>query len=166
MKPTLDLEEIKKAGVYTIDGDIKPLEQEYSLYYVVFYIDVRSWSERLKHIISKRIEQAPVWLMIDDSRIINRALVTNISEFEQLSTQINHLVHQLDEKYLNERILVTRKDGSVREVEIMLDKSTGKYAFVNLTTHHVCPCRFDTITDAVDDMRNDDFVVDFKLKDE
>jgi len=166
MKPTLDLEEIKKAGVYTIDGDIKHLEQEYPLYYVVFYIDVRSWSERLKHIISKRIEQAPVWLMIDDSRIINRALVTNISEFEQLSTQINHLVHQLDEKYLNERILVTRKDGSVREVEIMLDKSTGKYAFVNLTTHHVCPCRFDTITDPVDDMRNDDFVVDFKLKDE
>ena len=166
MKPTLDLEEIKKAGVYTIDGDIKPLEQEDSLYYVVFYIDVRSWSERLKHIISKRIEQAPVWLMIDDSRIINRALVTNISEFEQFSTKINQLVHQLDEKYLNERILVTRKDGSVREVEIMLDKSTGKYAFVNLTTHHVCPCRFDTITDAVDDMRNDDFVVDFKLKDE
>ena len=164
MKPTLDLEEIKKAGVYTIDGDIKPLEQEDPLYY--FYIDARSWSERLKHIISKRIEQAPVWLMIDDGRIINRALVTNISEFEQLSTQINHLVHQLDEKYLNERILVTRKDGSVREVEIMLDKSTGKYAFVNLTTHHVCPCRFDTITDAVDDMRNDDFVVDFKLKDE
>ena len=60
MKPTLDLEEIKKAGVYTIDGDIKPFEQKGSLYYV-FYIDVCSWSERLKHIISKRIEQAPVW---------------------------------------------------------------------------------------------------------
>jgi hypothetical protein len=104
--------------------------------------------------------------VIDDSRIINRVLMTNISEFEQLSTQINQVVHQLDEKYLNERILVTRKDGSVREVEIMLDKSTGKYAFVNLTTHHVCPCRFDTIKDAVDDMRNDDFVVDFKLKDD
>jgi hypothetical protein len=56
---TLNLEEIKKAGVYTIDGDIEPLEQEGPLYYV-FYIDVRSWSERLKHIISKRIEQAPV----------------------------------------------------------------------------------------------------------
>ena len=80
--------------------------------------------------------------------------------------EYDKLAHQIDEKYLNERILVTRKDGSVREVEIMLDKSTGKYAFVNLTTHHVCPCRFDTIKDAVDDMRNDDFVVDFKLKDE
>ena len=160
----LNLEEIKKAGIYTIDGDIEPLEKEYPYY--VFYIDVRSWSERLKHLISKRIEQEPVWLMIDDSRILNRVLMTNISEFEQLSTQINQLVHQLDEKYLNERILVTRKDGSVRKVEIMLDKSTGKYAFVNLTTHHVCPCRFDTIKDAVDDMRNDDFVVDFKLKDD
>ena len=63
----LNLEEIKKAGVYTIDGDIEPLEQECPYY--VFYIDVRSWSERLKHIISKRIEQAPVWLMIDDGDV-------------------------------------------------------------------------------------------------
>ena len=72
----------------------------------------------------------------------------------------------MDEKYLNKRILVRRKDDSVREVEIMLDESTGKYAYVNLTRHHVCRCRFDTIEDAVDDMRNNDFVVDFKLKNE
>ena len=32
----------------------------------------------------------------------------------------------MDEKYLNKRILVIRKDKSVREVEIMLDESTGK----------------------------------------
>ena len=72
----------------------------------------------------------------------------------------------MDEKYLNKRIIIRRKDNSVREVEIMLDESTGKYAYVNLTSHHVCPCRFDTIEDAVDDMRNNDFVVNFKLKDE
>lgn len=72
----------------------------------------------------------------------------------------------MDKQYLNNRILVTRQDGSVREVEIMLDKNTGKYAYVNLTSHHICPCRFDTIEDAVDDMRQDDFVVSFKLKEE
>lgn len=60
---------------------------------------------------------------------------------------------EADEKYLNKRIIVTRKDGSQREVEIMIDESTGKYAYVNLTSHHVCPCRFDTIADAVNDMR-------------
>ena len=32
----LDLEEIKKAGIYTIDGDIESLEQECPYY--VFYI--------------------------------------------------------------------------------------------------------------------------------
>lgn len=66
--------------------------------------------------------------------------------------------------YLNKRIIVTRKDGSLREVEIMIDESTGKYAYVNLTSHHICPCRFDTIEDAVDDMCKNEFVEDFKLK--
>ena len=83
------------------------------------------------------------------------------------AAQINEISKiYMDEKYLNKRILVRRKDDSIREVEIMLDESTGKYAYVNLTTHHVCPCRFDTIEAAVDDMKNNDFVVDFKLKDE
>lgn len=66
--------------------------------------------------------------------------------------------------YLNKRIIVTRKDGSQREVEIMIDESTGKYAYVNLTSHHICPCRFDTIEDAVDDMCKNEFVENFKLK--
>ena len=71
---------------------------------------------------------------------------------------------EADEKYLNKRIIVTRKDGSQREVEIMIDESTGKYAYVNLTSHHVCLCRFDTITDAVNDMRTNEFVEKFELK--
>lgn len=70
------------------------------------------------------------------------------------------------DKYLNKRILVTRKDDTVREVEIMYDRLSQKYAYVNLTTHHVCPCRFDTIDDAVSDMIHDDFVVKFELKSE
>ena len=76
----------------------------------------------------------------------------------------NFMTFEADEKYLNKRIIVTRKDGSQREVEIMLDESTGKYAYVNLTSHHVCPCRFNTITEAVNDMRTNEFVENFKLK--
>jgi hypothetical protein len=69
-----------------------------------------------------------------------------------------------DERYLNQRIIVKRKDGSKREVEIMIDESTGKFCYVNLTSHHVCSCRFDTIKDAVDDMRKNDFVYSFEFK--
>jgi hypothetical protein len=69
-----------------------------------------------------------------------------------------------DERYLNQRIIVKRKDGSKREVEIMIDESTEKFCYVNLTSHHVCPCRFDTIKDAVDDMRKNDFVDSFDFK--
>ena len=76
----------------------------------------------------------------------------------------NSMAFEADEKYLNKRIIVTRKDGSQREVEIMIDESTGKYAYVNLTSHHVCPCRFNTITEAVNDMRTNAFVEKFKLK--
>ena len=56
------------------------------------------------------------------------------------------------------RILVTRKDGSTREVEIMYDRHTEKYCFVNLTSHHVCKCRFDSPSDALQDLDNDNFV--------
>ena len=69
-----------------------------------------------------------------------------------------------DERYLNRRIIVKRKDGSKREVEIMIDESTGNFCYVNLTSHHVCPCRFDTIKDAVDDMRKNNFVDSFEFK--
>ena len=56
------------------------------------------------------------------------------------------------------RIIVTRKDGSVRETEIMYDRNTGKYCFVNLTSHHVCACRFNTVEEAIQDLDNDPFV--------
>ena len=56
------------------------------------------------------------------------------------------------------RIIVTRKNGSVRETEIMFDRASGKYCFVNLTSHHVCACRFDTEEEAIKDLDNDNFV--------
>lgn len=47
---------------------------------------------------------------------------------------------------------VYRKDGSIRKVSIMKDRNTGKFCFVNLTSSHVCKCRFDTFGDAIEDL--------------
>lgn len=55
-------------------------------------------------------------------------------------------------------IKVIRKDKSERIVEIMLDRLTGKYCFVNLTSKHVCKCRFDTYEEAIEDLAKDNFV--------
>ena len=65
---------------------------------------------------------------------------------------------------LNKHIKVTRKDGSVRDVVIMLDRATDKYAFVNMTTMHICKCRFDTPKDALLDLQNDEFVESFNIE--
>ena len=55
-------------------------------------------------------------------------------------------------------IKVVRKDNSIRIVEIMLDKNTNKYCFVNLTSKHVCKCRFDSYDEAIQDINKDSFV--------
>lgn len=60
-------------------------------------------------------------------------------------------------------IKVIRKDGSKRIVEIMKDRATDKYRFVNLTSMHICKCSFDTYTDALKDLYNDPFVRDFEV---
>lgn len=44
--------------------------------------------------------------------------------------------------------LVIRKDKSVRIVHIMHDEATDKYAFVNLTSNHICKCRFNSYEEA------------------
>ncbi len=55
-------------------------------------------------------------------------------------------------------IKVVRKDNSVRIVDIMLDKNTNKYCFVNLTSKHVCKCRFNSYDEAIQDLNKDSFV--------
>lgn len=65
------------------------------------------------------------------------------------------LAHNYEKK---EMIRVVRKDGSERDVEIMYDRYSNKYCFVNLTSNHVCKCRFDSIEDAFTDLNNDPFV--------
>lgn len=49
-------------------------------------------------------------------------------------------------------IMVERPDNNV-VVEIMYDRFSGKYCFVNLTKGHVCECRFNTYEDAENDLR-------------
>lgn len=48
--------------------------------------------------------------------------------------------------------LVMREKDSVI-VSIMLNKLDHTYSFVNLTKGHVCTCRFDSIEDAISDMK-------------
>ena len=43
------------------------------------------------------------------------------------------------------------------------DRNTEKWCFVNLTTEHVCACRFDTIDDALADMRKREDVESFSV---
>lgn len=52
---------------------------------------------------------------------------------------------------MNNIYLVQRKSGNVI-VSIMRNKSDNTYSFVNLTKNHICPCRFDSVEDAVKDM--------------
>ena len=60
-------------------------------------------------------------------------------------------------------IKVTRKDESVRDVEIMFDRNTGKYCFVNLASGHVCKCRFDSQEETMLDLLKDNFVKSFEV---
>lgn len=62
-------------------------------------------------------------------------------------------------------IEVIRKDNSKRIVEVMKDQATNKWAFVNLTSNHICKCRFDTYNDAIKDLYNDPFVLAWKYID-
>lgn len=65
------------------------------------------------------------------------------------------------------KFLVTRYDGSKRIVSIVVDRATNKYCFVNLTTGHVCACRFDTYDEALNDMdKNEKVQTYYKLPNE
>ena len=47
--------------------------------------------------------------------------------------------------------LVKRPDDDVI-VTILPNKSDGTFSFVNLTKEHICPCRFQSIEEALEDM--------------
>ena len=49
--------------------------------------------------------------------------------------------------------LVIREKGNV-VVSIMFNRFNGNYHFVNLTKGHICSCEFETIEDAIKDMKH------------
>lgn len=62
---------------------------------------------------------------------------------------------------------VIREKGNVI-VEIMFNRSTGYYQFVNLTKGHICSCQFNTVDEAINDMqkkKDNGEIIDF-YKDE
>lgn len=48
-------------------------------------------------------------------------------------------------------LVIREKDNVV--VSIMMNKLDHTYSFVNLTKGHICTCKFDSIEDAIKDMK-------------
>ncbi|WP_304431118.1 hypothetical protein [Romboutsia ilealis] len=49
------------------------------------------------------------------------------------------------------KFLVTRPDDTVL-VYLMKNKSDNTYSYVNITKWHICPCKFQSIQEAIKDM--------------
>lgn len=49
--------------------------------------------------------------------------------------------------------LVERPKDNVL-VTIMKNKNDNTYSYINLSKEHICPCRFNSIEDALSDMNN------------
>ena len=58
-------------------------------------------------------------------------------------------------------IKVNRRNRPDCIVLLCQDRATEKWCFVNLTTEHVCACRFATIDDAFADMKKREHVESF-----
>lgn len=46
------------------------------------------------------------------------------------------------------------KNGKINIVSVMPHKGTSQYSYVNLTKGHICPCRFNSIEEALADLDN------------
>ena len=65
------------------------------------------------------------------------------------------------------KYLIKRPKDTV-EVIIMPHKDTGKFSFVNLTKNHICPCQFNSIEDAINEMdrlKTEGKIIEYKLID-
>ena len=62
-------------------------------------------------------------------------------------------------------IKVIRRNRPDCIVLLCQDRTTEKWCFVNLSTEHVCSCRFDTIDDAFADMKKREDVESFSVID-
>lgn len=50
------------------------------------------------------------------------------------------------------KIWVVKRQHDKVIVTIMKNKSDETYSFINLTKEHICPCKFNSIDDALKDM--------------
>ena len=62
-------------------------------------------------------------------------------------------------------IKVNRRNRPDCIVMLCQDRATEKWCYVNLSTEHVCACRFDTIDDAIADMEKREDVESFSVID-
>lgn len=49
---------------------------------------------------------------------------------------------------------IVHKENEDLDVLLLRHKNTNKYSYVNLTKGHICPCIFDSIEEAIQDMEN------------
>lgn len=59
------------------------------------------------------------------------------------------------------KLIINRTDGMV-EVLILKHKETGFFSFINLTKGHICPCQFNSIEEALDDLNKQPNVYDWQ----
>jgi hypothetical protein len=59
------------------------------------------------------------------------------------------------------RFIIERIDDIV-EVLLLPHKDGSGYTYVNLTKGHICPCKFSSIEDAINDMENNPKVKSYK----
>lgn len=55
-------------------------------------------------------------------------------------------------------IKIIRKDGSERLVEIMKDKSTNKWRYIDLTSNQICVNSWDSYNDAIKSIYDEQFI--------
>jgi len=56
------------------------------------------------------------------------------------------------------KFLVEREDDNI-EVLLLPHKDGSGYSYINTTKGHICPCKFNTIEEALDDMKNNPKVI-------
>lgn len=59
------------------------------------------------------------------------------------------------------KLEIIRTDGIV-EVLLFRNKSDSTYSYINLTKGHICLCKFKTIEDAIEDLKNYPKVISYR----
>lgn len=62
------------------------------------------------------------------------------------------------------RLIIKRSTDTV-EVAIMEHKGTNKYSYVNLTKQHICPCVFNSVAEALEDLNRYENIISYEVVD-